>query len=91
MNDTEATVNDEFDEHTEARGAATSAPDTDSTNLQPFVATLELDRNVNFALQQNDVRVVKTVVLTNNTERVLRDVELRIEATPNSPCLLSAP
>ncbi|MCI0436319.1 MAG: carboxypeptidase regulatory-like domain-containing protein, partial [Gemmatimonadetes bacterium] len=39
---------------------------------------VELDRRINFAMQQNDVPVVKTLHLENLTDEVVRDLELSI-------------
>jgi len=44
--------------------------------------SLEIDRNINFAMQQNDVRVVKSLEVSNRSVAALRDVELRIECEP---------
>jgi hypothetical protein len=42
----------------------------------------ELDHRINFALQQNDVQVVKAVHLENTTDEPLRDLSLCITAEP---------
>lgn len=42
----------------------------------------EIDRRVNFALQQNDVPVVKAVRVDNGTDETLRDLRLSITAEP---------
>jgi len=44
---------------------------------------IELDRRINFAMQQNDVVVVKGMRLQNRGEEPLRDLEIRISAEPD--------
>lgn len=44
---------------------------------------VELDRRINFAMQQNDVPVVKTLHLENLTDEVVRDLELSITTEPD--------
>jgi very-short-patch-repair endonuclease len=43
---------------------------------------VECDRRINFAMQQNDVPVVKALRIENRTETPLRDLEVRISAEP---------
>jgi very-short-patch-repair endonuclease len=43
---------------------------------------LEYDRTVNYAMQQNDVPVVKSLRITNGTEAALRDLIIRIVSEP---------
>lgn len=43
---------------------------------------LELDRRINFAMQQNDVPVVKALHIENRTDVPLRDLQIRISAEP---------
>jgi len=46
------------------------------------VLEVELDRKINFALQQNDVPVIKSIHLTNRTEQILTDITLLITPDP---------
>jgi very-short-patch-repair endonuclease len=57
-------------------GNETVRPPT-SVDLRP-----EIDRRVNFAMQQNDVPVVKLVHVENTSELPLRDLRLRITPQP---------
>lgn len=60
---------------------ATSPP---STSPAPDVEVqIELDRRINFAMQQNDVPVVKALRVENRTDAALRDVEVRIFSEPD--------
>jgi very-short-patch-repair endonuclease len=44
---------------------------------------VELDRRINFAMQQNDVPVVKVLRIENRTDTLLRDLEVRIATEPS--------
>ena len=43
----------------------------------------ELDHRINFAMQQNDVPVVKTVHIANRSHASLRELRLRITSEPD--------
>ena len=43
---------------------------------------VEFDRRINFAMQQNDVPVVKALRIENRTDAPLRDLKVRISAEP---------
>jgi very-short-patch-repair endonuclease len=43
---------------------------------------VELDRRINFAMQQNDVPIVKALHIDNRTAASLRDIEVRISVEP---------
>lgn len=43
---------------------------------------VELDHTVNYAMQQNDVPVIKALRITNNSAEPLQDVKVMIEAEP---------
>jgi len=53
-----------------------------SDTLPPLALHLELDRRVNFAMQQNHVPVVKGLHIENAAAVSLRDLRLRISAEP---------
>ncbi len=42
----------------------------------------DYDRSVNYAMQQNDVPVIKALQVTNDTQEQLRDLQIRITAEP---------
>lgn len=44
--------------------------------------TIELDRRINFAMQQNDVPVVKALRIENRTSAPIRDLHVRIWSEP---------
>ncbi|MBT7454586.1 MAG: hypothetical protein HN796_11915, partial [Gemmatimonadetes bacterium] len=48
-----------------------------------LVVRVELDSRINFASQQNDVPVVKSLKVENETDESLQDVEVRITGEPN--------
>lgn len=48
----------------------------------PIHLRIELDRRINFAMQQNDVPVVKAIHVENISDQPLRDVRLSITAEP---------
>ena len=43
---------------------------------------LELDRRINFAMQQNDVPVVKLLRVANRGDTVLRDLKVEVQSDP---------
>lgn len=45
-------------------------------------STVELDHTVNYAMQQNDVPVIKALRITNNSENHLQDVKVIITTEP---------
>lgn len=44
--------------------------------------TFDYDRSVNYAMQQNDVPVIKALQVVNSTQTQLRDLQVRINAEP---------
>ncbi len=65
-------------------------PDTDDTNssvepdpIPELQLAIELDARVNYALQQNDVPVLKRVKLCNLSDEALDELELRLSAEPD--------
>lgn len=48
----------------------------------PVVIDMESDRTVNYAMQQNDVPVVKMLRITNNSDQALQDLLVRVTAEP---------
>ena len=44
---------------------------------------IDLDRRINFAMQQNDVPVIKTLQIENYSDQPLLDLEVRISAEPS--------
>ncbi len=48
----------------------------------PVSLEVELDRKINFALQQNDVPVIKSLHVTNHTNQLLTDITLAINPDP---------
>lgn len=62
---------------TPTREAETDGIPSQSVSLRP-----EVDHRVNFAMQQNDVPVVKLVHVENTSELPLRDLRLRITPQP---------
>jgi len=61
----------------EAETAATASPAPAGIEVR-----IELDRRINFAMQQNDVPVVKSLQIVNHSTQQIRDVRLRITAEP---------
>lgn len=49
----------------------------------PIELQTELDRRINYAMQQNDVPVIKALAIENRAGEVLRDLELRISVEPD--------
>lgn len=43
---------------------------------------IDLDRRINFAMQQNDVPVIKALTIRNKTSTPLKDIEIRITCEP---------
>jgi hypothetical protein len=43
----------------------------------------DIDRRINFAMQQNDVPVIKHVHISNQSNTFIRDLRLRITPEPN--------
>ena len=56
-------------------------PDQNEDN-KTISVVLEYDRTVNYAMQQNDVPVVKALRILNGTEDTLRDLNIRITTEP---------
>ena len=52
------------------------------TSEPRIVVQAELDSRINYAMQQNDVPVVKSLIIENGESEVLRDLEIRISAEP---------
>ena len=48
----------------------------------PLVVRIDVDRRINYAMQQNDVPVVKALHIENRTDATLRDLQVRICAEP---------
>ena len=48
-----------------------------------LVLKVELDRKINYALQQNDVPVIKSLHVTNISDQLLKDVTLTITTDPD--------
>lgn len=46
------------------------------------LSVLELDHTVNYAMQQNDVPIVKSLRITNNNDNSLRDIKVVITSEP---------
>ena len=82
MSNESTVTGEESREEPEAPVEAEPNSAADTEQVPQFAVAIDLDRNVNFALQQNDVRVVKSIVISNHSDRPLRDVELRIESDP---------
>ncbi len=51
-------------------------------SAQPVRLLVEFDRRINFAMQQNDVPVVKILRIENHTDAPLRDLEVLIATEP---------
>lgn len=47
-----------------------------------IILRAEIDQRINFAMQQNDVPVVKSIQIENSSERPLHDLRLRINSEP---------
>ena len=48
----------------------------------PLLVRIDVDRRINYAMQQNDVPVVKALHIENRTDTPLRDLQIRILAEP---------
>lgn len=48
----------------------------------PLSTEVVYDKTVNYATQQNNVPVIKKLVINNNEEKVYKDVKIKIEAEP---------
>lgn len=55
---------------------------TPNGDFRPIFVDLDYDRTVNYAMQQNDVPVVKALRIRNGTEAALRDLNVRISTEP---------
>ena len=53
----------------------------DDQSMGVFIQS-EIDSRINFAMQQNDVPVIKAVQIENRTETILRELRLRITSDP---------
>lgn len=61
---------------------ATDSERNPDENNKKISVVLEYDRTVNYAMQQNDVPVVKALRILNGTEDTLRDLNIRITTEP---------
>jgi len=72
----------EVEEDEEESAEAEEAPLDPDAFLDPAV-TLETDmiRTVNFALQQNGIRIIKSILVKNSSDNPVKDVELTITSS----------
>ncbi|WP_136524125.1 DUF3320 domain-containing protein [Geomonas ferrireducens] len=55
---------------------------TPNGDFRPIFVDLDYDRTVNYAMQQNDVPVVKSLRIRNESKDALRDLNVRISTEP---------